>query len=114
MDFYHMTPDKYLDCPIHALYGEVDGMTPYSAAVGWSEFTSKSMSLKLVGRRHLFTLEKEAMPALLEYLQEILTKVKAPLPLAMQQKLSRVPSVRYNGGGGETAFKPSNMKTEEP
>ena len=88
MDFYHMPPDKYLECPLHVLYGDKDVMTPHTSALGWGDFTSKAMSLKHVGRGHLFTLEKESMPGLLTYLQDTLTRVKAPLPLAMQQKLA--------------------------
>lgn len=61
-------------------------MSPYFASVGWSDFTSKSMSLKLmIGHSHLFTLEPEAVPIVLQYFQKTLVPGSKPTAVPQPQ-----------------------------
>jgi pimeloyl-ACP methyl ester carboxylesterase len=65
--------DKYLDCPISLIYGERDRLTPASVALGWADFTSKDISVKIVrGANHLFILEKDSVPVFLGYMRDCL------------------------------------------
>ncbi len=61
-------------------------MSPYFASWGWSDFSNKSMSLKLmVGHSHLFTLEPEAVPIVLQYFQNALVPGAKPTSLSQLQ-----------------------------
>lgn len=63
-------------------------MSPYFASWGWSDFTSKTMSLKLmVGHSHLFTLEPEAVPIVLQYFQKTLVPGSKPTAVPQLQLL---------------------------
>jgi surfactin synthase thioesterase subunit len=87
MDWYNCRADRYLDCPIHMINGDQDKMTPHTeVVVGWADFTTAEMHVKLLhGSGHLFVLEKETAPALLEYLGDALAASPSPAPL--QQRL---------------------------
>jgi len=68
-------------------------MCPYIKSWGWSAFSNKPMSLKLiVGHSHLFTLEPEAVPIVLQYFQNALvpgTKPTSLFQLRLQQQQSQ-------------------------
>lgn len=74
MDWYKCRADRYLDCPIHVVNGDRDAMTPHNEIIaGWADFTKAAMHVKLLhGSGHLFVLEKEAGPELMQYLSEVL------------------------------------------
>jgi hypothetical protein len=68
-------------------------MSSYFTSWGWSDFSNKSMSLKLmVGHSHLFPLEPEAVPIVLQYFQDALIPRAKPASLSqlrLQQQQSQ-------------------------
>lgn len=68
-------PDRYLDCPIIAIYGSEDTLTPKRFALSWADYTSKKLEIKtLQGAGHLFPIQDEALPDLNRFLREALVR----------------------------------------
>lgn len=93
MDWYKCK-DRYLECPIHMINGDQDKMAPHAdVVVGWADLTQAEMHVKILpGSGHLFVLEKETTPALVQYLQEALVASPSLAPPQPQPQPRRLPS----------------------
>ena len=83
-------------------------MSPYFTSWGWSDFSNKSMSLKLmVGHSHLFTLEPEAVPMILQYFQNTL------VPGAKTTSLSQLQLLQQQSQGQQQQQEPKLEEISE-